>query len=650
MSAHIDFETYSAADIRKVGSYRYARDESTEVLICSYLLPDMHQPAVWLPQEEDCPDDLLEAVNSDMLFWAHNAMFERGIWHYVLHERMGLPDIAVERWRCTALLAAGNGLGRQLDVALRQLGGDVQKDPEGQRLIKIFSVPRKPTKADPSTRIYPKDNPLAFKRFIKYCQQDVRGEKKLHEALPPLHAWQWDFYTLDLKMNERGLPIDLPLVKKARAVLTELEQDIAQRVADITGGIKATQTAKLTAWLSEHGVQLDNLQAKTIKDVLADVEGLPARLRDLLALRVEAGKASTKKLIAMEVCAHPLHSVIQGSFLIHGAHTGRYAGRLIQPQNFIRGTLKDHAQKTVFDLLDKYPAAVFKMLYEWPIDTISQCMRGFIKAPDRYRFVVVDYTAIEARVLAWVAGEERVLAAYRKGVDVYKMMASSLFNIRIEDVSSEQRRLAKNLVLGCGYSLGGPKFVDYCANLGVTIDPEFAKIAVKKYRDDHPKIVESWKIVEDCWLRALAGERVKALHCTFYKKREWLCIRLPSGREIRYHRPRAIPVERWGRNAHDLSYATDYHGKIGREKTYGGKLIENIVQGIAFDVMAAGMTAAEEAGYPVLGTVHDELITLKKIGQGSAKELEHVVCDLGGWTDGIPLNAEGFECDRYRKG
>jgi len=386
--------------------------------------------------------------------------------------------------------------------------------------------------------------------------------------------------------------------------------------------------------------------------VLAAAQDLPEDMRGLLALRIESGKASTKKLISMEACTDPDDHVIQGSFLFHGAHTGRYAGRLVQPQNFIRGKLKEIQQALIFHLLNRHDASVFKLLFEWPIDAISQCMRGFIKAPPGHRFVVVDYSAIEARVLAWVCGENKVLRAYREGVDVYKMMASSLFGVPIEEVDSEQRRLAKNLVLGCGYALGGAKFVDYCANLGQDIEPAFAAKAVKKYREEHPNIVKSWQTVEDLVVAAIRnpGTVQKGLRCKFRMRKHWLCIQLPSGREIRYPRARAVPVERWGKPAHQISYETDYHGKIVRETTYGGKLIENIVQGIARDVMREGTFAAEEAGYPVHGTVHDELVTLRKLGEGSKHELEEVVCTLPDWTDGIPLNAEGFECERYRKG
>jgi DNA polymerase len=403
-----------------------------------------------------------------------------------------------------------------------------------------------------------------------------------------------------------------------------------------------------------------------VKDMLKDRADIPPKVKRLLLLRVEAGKASTKKLATMELVATDgemqdtdgITGIVQGSFLIHGAHTGRYAGRLVQPQNFIRGLLKPEQQTFVFSLLDMVGrtwsaedvANLFTVLYEWPIDTISQCMRGFIRAPEGYEFYVVDYTAIEARVLAWVCGEERILRAYRQGLDVYKLMASSLFNIPVEQVSAEQRRIAKNLVLGCGYQLGGVKFVDYSANAGVFIDEKFAKKAVKKYRDDHPNIVKSWYIVEEVAARVIrTGKSEKALKCKFLMRDHWFCIRLPSGREIRYPHAKAVPVERWGRKAYQISFRAEYKGRVYRETTYGGKLIENIVQGIAFDVMCEGMTNAEAAGYPVHGTVHDELITMRKKRTGDIHFLEKEICRLPAWANGIPLNAEGFVCERYRK-
>lgn len=655
--AHLDFETYSAAPLKVTGAYRYAQDFTTEVLIASYWLPGMahgDDPLVWLPYKEPIPAELrVAAASKDVIWYAHNAQFERSVWHYALRRRWPrLADIPPERWRCTAAMARASGLSGRLEVAMRMLGTGVEKDAEGSRLIKKFSVPRKPTKADPRTRIHPDDDPADFQRFVEYCQQDVRAEMELHDKLPDLHPREQKFFTLDMVMNERGLPIDVPLARKASRVLAVLEQDIATEVTKLTGGIRATQREKLMAFLQTQGLSMENLQAQTVRDALKNLQDLPPNLQRLLLLRIEASKASTKKIKSMLACACPETGVVRGGFLFHGAHTGRYAGRLVQPQNFIRGNLKPHQQDRVFRLLDMDDPDVLKLVYEWPIDTVSQVMRGFIAAPNGKKFVVVDYTAIEARVLAWVAGELRVLRAYRQGVDVYKMMASALFGVPIEEVTSEQRRLGKNLVLGCGYSLGAARFVEYCAGLGTHVEPDFARVAVKLYREQHPAIVASWKVAEQAAVDAILnpGQKFKALRCTFFVRDEWLCIRLPSGREIRYFRPKALPVERWGKAAYQISFVTEYNGKIYRDTTYGGKLVENIVQAIARDVMREGMFQAEDAGYPCVGTVHDELLTLPDEDFGSHEELEAVVCEPADWMQGIPLGSEGFTTRRYRKG
>lgn len=663
--AHLDFETYSELDIRKVGGHRYARHASTEVLIAAFWLPGDTDPEVWLPRLEAPPERLLAYVRGGGRIGAHNASFERNVWRYAL-TRMhpDIPEIKDNQWVCTAAKAAASGLPRSLAKALQSIQLPVAKDEEGGKLITVFCKPRKPTKADARTRILPEQDPR-FQRFIEYCQQDVRGEMALDVALPDLIPRQRRMFILDMLMNDRGLPLDLPLVEKALAVVKSLEQTIAGKVAKLTGGVKATQVAKMLQIFAERGLDLENMRAETIRQALKD-DTLDESTRQLLLLRVEAGKASTKKLISMMLCADPHDWVVQGGFLYHGAHTGRYAGRLVQPHNFIRGMLKDKQRDIVFALLEHCDPELFMLLYDecpvvnskgepittGPIDVISQCMRGFIKAPDGYEMAVVDYTAIEARVLAWLCDEKDMLQAYFDGLDVYKVMAVRLFKLAsIDDVSDEQRRIAKNLVLGCGYQLGGVKFVDYCANAGLIITEEFAKSAVKAYRAGVPNIVASWKTVENLVIGAIQnpGDVYRGLHCSFYMRDHWLCVRLPSGREIRYPYAKAVPCIRWNKPAHEISFRTEIKGQFLREKTYGGKLIENIVQGIAFDVMQEGMLSAETGGYPVFGTVHDEVLTMRKKGTSNIKELEELVCDIPDWSTGMPLAAKGFICTRYKK-
>lgn len=649
---HLDFEVYSNLDIRKVGGHRFARHPSAEVLIACYQLPGMKQPAVWLPRTQEPPKRLLDWVRGGGKVGAHNASFERTVWHHTLtRQHPGIPAIKDSQWVCTAAKAAASGLPRALDKALKALGHDTEKDAEGSKLIKVFCQPRKPTLKDQRTRILPEQD-VRFQRFIEYCQQDVRAEMALDVALPDLIPRQRRMFILDMVMNDRGLPIDIPLVDKALTVVKALEIGIASRVALLTGGLKATQVQKMLDFFYDRGIDLENMRAETVRTALKDAT-LTEEAKELLQLRVEAGKASTKKLISMKLCADPTDLVVQGGFLYHGAHTGRYAGRLVQPHNFIRGLLKDHQRELVFALLEFADPDLFTLLYDKPIDIISQCMRGFICAPDGYELAVVDYTAIEARVLAWLCGEESMLKAYRAGVDVYKLMAVKLYKLKsIDDVGDEQRRIAKNLVLGCGYQLGGVKFVDYAADAGVIITEEFAKSAVKVYRDGVPNIVAAWKEIERLVAHAIRnpGTTTRGLKCEFYMREHWLCIKLPSGREIRYPYARAVPVERWGKPAWEISFRTEIKGQFRLEKTYGGKLIENIVQAIAFDIMQEGMLNADTGGWPVIGTVHDEILALVKKGMARIKELEKVVCDIPAWGNGIPLAAKGFSCIRYTKG
>lgn len=650
---HLDFETYSDIDVRKVGAHRYARHPSTEVLIARFTLPGDTWPEEWLPRQDAPPARLVAWVRQGGKVGAHNANFERCIWRWALRGRQhpGLPEVKDNQWVCTAAKAAASGLPRSLEKALKALGSTITKDLEGAKLIKVFCQPRKPTKADARTRILPEEDPERFARFSSYCAADVLGEMELDRVLPDLIPRQKRMFILDMLMNDRGLPIDIPMVTKALVVVKALETEIGAKVAKLTGGLKATQVAKMIEMFADRGLEIDNMQKATIETTLENPD-LDPTTRALLELRVEAGKASTKKLISMMACADPEDWVVQGGFLYHGAHTGRYAGRLVQPHNFIRGMLKEHQRDLVFALLEHQDHELFTILYDKPIDVISQCMRGFIRAPEGYELAVVDYTAIEARVLAWVAGEESLLVAYRQGLDVYKVMAVTLFKLRsIAEVSDEQRRIAKNLVLGCGYQLGGVKFVDYCANAGVIITEEFAKSAVTTYRKGVPAIVASWKTVEGLAAGAIRnpGRVYEGLRCKFFMRQHWLCVQLPSGREIRYPYATAVLVERWGKPAYEVSFRTEIKGQFLREKTYGGKLIENIVQGIAFDVMQEGMLSAELNGYPIIGTVHDEALTMRKKGTSNVKELEALVCDIPAWSKGMPLAAKGFICDRYRK-
>lgn len=658
---HLDFETYSELDVRNVGAFRYAQHLSTEVLIMSYAFDD-EEPSTWV-QGKPFPRSLVQRIQAGDKVGAHNAQFEYVVWNYVLRLRqmkaLALPKLRGTQLTCTAARAAVCSLPRSLEKAGAALGLSIVKDKRGGQLIKIFCKPRKPSKNDPSTRVLPAHKPTEFNEFIEYCEQDVRAEQALDRALPELPLYERIAYNFDLRINQRGIPIDIPMVKHATVIVHELEHRARLRVKELTGGIAPTQVAKVKEFLSEeHDLDLDNLQAGTIKDLISK-GGLDPVALEILQLRMESSKVSTKKLQSMARVTDEDHRA-RGTLLYAGAHTLRWSGKLIQPHNFIRG-MDDPKQNfdhmnIVFRLLHQEDADIYEYMYPAPLTAIAMCMRGFICAGEGKKFMVVDYAQIEARVLAWLAQEEHVLDAYRAGEDVYKLMAAFLWGIQKEQVSKEQRRIAKNLVLGCGFGLGGKKFIEYCAKAGVTIDMEMSQRAVKAYRERHPNIVSYWGDVERCAIAAVEnpGKTIRLRNVSFVvdtsSAAPYLKILLPSGRPLYYPYPKVHVEEQYGRPKKVLTFMTEYFGAWIRNSTYGGRLVENIVQAVARDIMLEGGLQAEKEGYVPVLTVHDEWICEVLQNFGDIHELCKIVCRIGAWTEGCPITAEGFETKRYRKG
>lgn len=675
---HVDFETFSRASLKLCGTYQYARHPTTEILVCCWAINeddvDTWVPSISKAQARElglpahwyygprCPQPLAAAVRSGMQFAAHNAQFERAIWQAVVVRRHGGPTTRRSQFVCTAARSAASGLPRSLDGVASALGVLNQKDKEGSRLLKLFAMPRKPTKTDSRDRIQPIDAIQDFVALCAYCAQDVRAERDVDALVPQLHPSEQKLFEFDMLINERGLRIDTKLVAKTSVVVAALELAIKKEVNILTKseqypeGLNPTQGVKIKQFFADQGVMLENLKKDYLnKYLLKNASTIPDVTRRLLMLRMEASKASTKKLASMlAYCGDDVLERARGTLLFSGAHTGRWSGKGIQPHNFIRGTLKYDEQLRVLSLLEHADHEVFELLYEWPISRIAQCMRGFITAPPGKILRVVDYSSIEARVLAWLAQEMKVLQIYIDGLDVYKVMAGSVYNTPYDEVTSEQRRIGKNLVLGCGYGLGGAKFVSYSEAAGVEIEEAFAKAAVKKYRADHPNIVRFWGDVEKAAVLAVRSERTREnpvvlRNLKFFVEEYWFCIQLPGGRCLRYFKPKVIATEKFGEPSLALTYKSEIRGRLYPEQTYGGKLVENITQAVARDLLVSGMWAAEAAGYPVYGTVHDEIITETDPDWGSHQELEKIVCQLPQWAAGLPVAAEGFSSVRYRK-
>lgn len=687
---HIDFETRSTAELARqnaVGEHAYAAHESTRPLLLAYKTPSMAQVRVLdLLKDTHMPSDLEQAVRQGQTFVAHNARFEQAIWYWQMHSKYGWP--LIRNWSCTAARARYWGLRASLDGAGSDLEIENKKNKRGEELIKLFCKPRKKIKGViRKAWATPEELPSEWAEFVQYCGDDVLAEIDIDNILPDLPNFEQAAWDLDYTMNWRGLPLDIPMVKRAVEYCSYFTDRAFARFSELTDGLRPTQRARVLEYVNDREMELDNLQSKTLKRlVMSDFE---PDLQEIIQIRLETSRASVKKLQAMLRCVTD-DNIARGLIMYYGAHTGRDSGKRVQPQNFIRGDAK--RQRRFFDYLEgphwqnqgdlpvsggtegHVPprwAEVADLTFMRPLSALGEAMRGFIKAPEGERFVTADYAQIEARVLNWLARSEKKLRAFREGLDLYCQFASVAYNRnyndyfyydddgkrKVKDELAGERQIAKSAELGCGFGLGGRTFVQYCDNMNIIIDEGTAIDVVKKWRADNPEIVNLWARAEKAAILAVENEG-KVAKCgpirfkvhRMDEERYWLLCILPSGlRHIAYYRPKLHMGIKWGRPKETLSFRAEWNGKTYRENTYGGKLVENFVQGTARDIMKVGVLNAENAGYKFILPVHDEGVFLRKNGEGSYMELEQLMCKLPWWVGDCPITAEGKECERYSK-
>jgi DNA polymerase len=639
--AHLDVESFSRVNLRSAGMWRYWQDDSTELLCLSYALGN-GPVKTWSPyKKQPPPDALLQAVQQGHRIVAHNAQFERLAWRW-LANRYGWPQLKDAQLRCTAAQAAALALPRALGKVASALGLEAQKDAEGKRLLRKFAQPQRK-----GNRIMPADDPADFDKLIEYCAQDVRSEAELHYYLPPLSSSEENIWQLDLQINERGLPIDRELILAMKDVAQELQAGIVKRARQLSG-VNPTQVEQIRLWCEEQGTSLANLQANNVRNALQR-RNLPSAVRELLQLRLEAGRVSVKKLDSALVCADK-DDRIRGSVLYHAATTGRWAGKLVQPHNFPRGVYKEPATSLIIDLVLQRNVGGLMMLFANPMEALSSILRGIICASDGHLFEIEDFKAIEARVLVWIADQTDILMLYHGGADLYVHMAANIYRVPPDWVNAVQRKFGKDTVLGCGFQMGVDKFIATCLKNNVAITRELAEKCVYGYRNTYKRVVKLWGEVERAAIRAVStGKPQHVAKCVFFTADRFLYCRLPSGRKLAYPDPEVKHDTQ--RNKNQLTYMGQ--SKIGgwvRLTTYGGHLVENIVQAIARDLMANGMVNAERAGLPVVGTVHDEIITELRQSKAHRKGLGPQLCKLPEWAHGCPIETEGFVAKRYRKG
>ena len=635
MKVYLDFETFSHADLKSVGVYKYAEDPSTEILLIGFALGDL--PVQVVEPGDPALRDLFFNILNGATIVAHNAPFERLIWEHV-GTKLGWPKVKDEQWCCTAARGRALGLPPSLDdmaIALKLIH---QKNKAGSALITKYCKPNKDKK-----RKYLIDNRDDYVNFSKYCGDDVEVTRELDKQLPLLTDYEQKVFIHDLIVNDRGIPLDVPLLHKSAKIIADLEAHFENESLRVAG-IRATQRNKVLEWLKENKLVLDNLQAGTVEAAMLR-EDLTPKVKEFLELRYESSRVGTKKNKKMLelVCAD---NTIKGAFLYHSATTGRYGARGVQVQNFGKAD-SDAMQDKVLHLLDTADAETFLKEYTRPLTAISKCMRGFIRANEKNRFLIADYSSIEARILAWLADETFLLEAYEQGEDVYKKMAASIYNCSLEEIDNHKRFFGKQVILGAGYSMGPKRFKDRCKDFGVVVPMSEADRIINLYRESVPKIASYWKRVDLAAVKSITTKKpVEAGKCIFNVEGKFLKITLPSGRDLSFYEPKIITTD-WG--TPKVEFTGFFNGKPVPEGLYGGLITQNICQAVARDLLVNGMLNAEENGYPIILHCHDEAVTMVEQNTGSIGDFIDQLCVLPDWAQGLPLAAEGEVAARYKK-
>lgn len=647
---NIDFETRSKADIKKVGAYRYAIDSSTVALCLAYDLGDKTPIQLWKPGQP-LPSKLFTEIQNGKNVKAHNAEFEYYIWNIVCTLLYGFPALPIERLHCSAATAAALSMPRSLDNLAKALSAPVKKDEEGKKIMLRLSKPKKPSKKDPS--IWDND-PEKFEKLYSYCKNDVLTEKVCSVPMPPLPLSEREVYLLTHKINERGVYCDIELCKTAISFIDKFETELTEKLKTHTNGkvTSAKQAIALKDWLNANGCPVENVQKDTITDALK-MPGLSDKVKRVLRIRRELGRSSTSKYNAMLIRAGG-DNRLRNTLLYHGANTGRWSGKGIQPQNYPRGTEKD--LQGVFNALEFGDYDMFRASFKSPMGALSSALRGMLRAEPGKRFIAADYNAIEARVLFWLSGCKTGVDAFlavRDNEDVYTDMAEAIYSRGITKADSNERQLGKQAVLGCGYGMGYKKFVETCAGYGMKVSEKLGKKAVETYRGKFIEVPIYWRKVESAAVTAIQLRKpIKYRNLVFYVKDGYLFIQLPSGRRLAYYKPSLKEVMKFGQPRLEIRFMGENSTtrQWQRQSTYGGKLVENITQAVARDLLAEAMIRLEKNNYPIVLSVHDEIISERTIGEGSLEELTNLMSQLPEWAAGCPVASEGYEALRFKKG
>jgi len=621
----LDFETYSECDIRTAGAWAYADHPSTEVLCLAWSVND-EPPVIWTPNMP-APVELFRLIERGAEVWAWNSFFELAVWQRVLM----WPTIPISQWNDTAALSAAQAYPRALGRCgeFMNITGDAVKDKRGKYLIQRLCKPYRGERVR---------DPELLSELYDYCLQDVIAERAIRKNLRPLHPNERGVWEADQRMNLRGVKLDADNCEHAIEIIKQVEVKLNQEVFELTDGELASTAsrAKSLSWINRQGLAMDSYDKASVTCALEGV--CPPNVYRFLQIRQALSKSSTKKFQAMLACLGR-DGRAHGTGMYHGAATGRWSGRHFQPQNLPRPIVDD-----VDPIIDALRYRCPDQLPGEPMALLASCLRGMLIASKGRRLIVSDYSAIEARVLAWLAGHETVLKSFREGLDLYKVTASDMYGITYMNVDKDQRFDGKIAVLALGYQGGSRAFTKMAANYGTDVDDATALKIRDDWRAANRPIVKLWHEVERAASNAIQyGRREETRAGDFMMVKGDLLFKLPSGRCLSF--PQAALIS----NKITYQGMNNFTHKWGAIETYGGSLVQSITQAVARDLLAHALLKLDAAGYDPIMTVHDEIVADTKIGHGSLDEFNTLMCELPSWASGLPVDVEGYEADRYRK-
>lgn len=639
---NIDIETYSEADLSKSGVYKYVDAPGFEVLLFGYSADGGPVKVISLAEGEELPQEIREALLDDtVLKFAFNAQFER----VCLGKYLGV-HLAPDAWRCTMVASLYLGLPGSLAQVGAVLGVEKKKLETGKDLIKFFSVPCKSTKTNGGrTRNLPEHDREKWEQFITYNARDVETEMEIMEKVArfPVPDFLWKQYAQDQRINDLGIELDMALVTQAIKCDEESREQYLKRAQELTGLENPNSPIQLKEWILSNGVEMETLTKAEVASVMETATG---PVKEVLELRQLLSKSSVKKYVAMETCRCSdgrAHGLLQ----FYGANrTGRWAGRLVQVQNLPQNHIPDLAAAR--NLIKSGCFEAVELLYDSIPDTLSQLIRTAFVPREGCKFMVADFSAIEARVIAWLAGESWRQEVFRNNGDIYCASASQMFGVPVEKhgVNGELRQKGKIAELALGYGGGVGAMISMGA-IDMGLAEEELQPIVDSWRQSNPAIVKLWWDVHRCVIKAVKDKQPQTYKCLTYEYHSgMLFVGLPSGRRLAYAKP---SVYRNDYDRDEIAYmGVDATKKWGKIDSYGPKFVENIIQAMSRDILAEAMARLEAAGYDIVMHVHDEAV-IEAPRDAVLEDACQIMSKAPDWTPGLILNAAGYECDFYQK-